>query len=65
MRSHPWGCKKKDVIVNELLFTARKNYYDWIVLEKTEVLDENKLLKFMMQVQKSGIKTGWENQCLL
>ncbi|MCB0775486.1 MAG: TolC family protein, partial [Chitinophagaceae bacterium] len=26
--------QKKDVIVNELLFTARKNYYDWIVLEK-------------------------------
>ena len=52
--------QKKDVIVNELLFTARKNYYDWIVLEKKlKVLDENdKLLKFMMQCAEIRYKNG-------
>lgn len=52
--------KKKDVVVNELLFTARKNYYDWIVLEKKlKVLDENdKLLKFMMQSAEIRYKNG-------
>ncbi|MEI2822072.1 MAG: TolC family protein [Chitinophagaceae bacterium] len=52
--------QKKDVVVNELLFTARKNYYDWIVLEKKlKVLDENeKLLKFMMQSAEIRYKNG-------
>lgn len=52
--------QKKDLIVNELLFTARKNYYDWIVLEKKlKVLDENdKLLKFMMQSAEIRYKNG-------
>ena len=52
--------QKKEVIVNELLFTARKNYYDWIVLEKKlKVLDENdKLLKFMMQSAEIRYKNG-------
>ena len=52
--------QKKDVIVNELLFTARKNYYDWIVLEKKlKVLDENdKLLKFMIQSAEIRYKNG-------
>lgn len=52
--------QKKDVVVNELLFTARKNYYDWIVLEKKLiVLDENdKLLKFMMQSAEIRYKNG-------
>ena len=52
--------QKKDVVGNELLFTARKNYYDWIVLEKKlKVLDENdKLLKFMMQSAEIRYKNG-------
>lgn len=52
--------QKKDVIINELLFAARKNYYDWIVLEKKlKVLDENdKLLKFMMQSAEIRYKNG-------
>ncbi|MBI1342452.1 MAG: TolC family protein [Terrimonas sp.] len=52
--------QKKDVVVNELLFTARKNYYDWIVLEKKlKVLDENdRLLKFMMQSAEIRYKNG-------
>lgn len=52
--------QKKDVVVNELLYTARKNYYDWIVLEKKlNVLDENdKLLKFMMQSAEIRYKNG-------
>ena len=52
--------QKKDVAINELLFTARKNYYDWIVLEKKlNVLDENdKLLKFMMQSAEIRYKNG-------
>ncbi|MBS4043702.1 MAG: TolC family protein [Chitinophagaceae bacterium] len=52
--------QKKDVIINELMFAARKNYYDWIVLEKKlKVLDENdKLLKFMMQSAEIRYKNG-------
>lgn len=52
--------QKKDVVVNELLFTARKNYYEWIVLEKKlKVLDDNsKLLKFMMQSAEIRYKNG-------
>lgn len=52
--------QKKDVVINELLYTARKNYYDWIVLEKKlKVLDENdKLLKFMMQSAEIRYKNG-------
>ncbi len=52
--------QKKDAVINELLFTARKNYYDWIVLEKKlKVLDENnRLLKFMMQSAEIRYKNG-------
>ena len=52
--------QKKDLVVNELLFTARKNYYDWIVLEKKlKVLDDNdKLLQFMMQSAEIRYKNG-------
>ncbi len=52
--------QKKDVLVNELLYIARRNYYDWIVLEKKlKVLDENdKLLKFMMQSAEIRYKNG-------
>ena len=52
--------QKKEVVANELLFNARKNYYDWIVLEKKlKVLDENeKLLKFMMQSAEIRYKNG-------
>ena len=52
--------QKKDVVVNELLYTTRKNYYDWIVIEKKlKVLEENdKLLKFMMQSAEIRYKNG-------
>ncbi len=52
--------QKKDVVQNELLYTARTNYYDWIVLEKKlKVLEENdKLLRFMMQSAEIRYKNG-------
>lgn len=52
--------QKKNVVVNELLYITRKNYYDWIVLEKKlKVLEENdKLLKFMMQSAEIRYKNG-------
>jgi outer membrane protein TolC len=52
--------QKKDVVVNDLLYTARKNYYEWIVLEKKlKVVDENdKLLRFMMQSAELRYKNG-------
>ncbi|MCC7399965.1 MAG: TolC family protein [Chitinophagaceae bacterium] len=52
--------QKKDVVLNELLYTARKNYYDWIVLEKRlNVLEENeKLLNFMIQSAEIRYKNG-------
>ena len=52
--------QKKDVVMNELLYITRKNYYDWIVIEKKlKVLEENdKLLKFMMQSAEIRYKNG-------
>ena len=52
--------QKKEVLVNELLYTARMNYYDCIVLEKKlNVLEENaKLLQFMMQSAEIRYKNG-------
>ena len=52
--------QKKDVVTNELLYTARKNYYEWIVLEKKlKVLAENdRLLRFMMQSAEIRYKNG-------
>jgi len=52
--------QKKDVVINELLYKARKNYYDWIVLEKKlKVLDENdRLLNFMMKSAEIRYKNG-------
>ncbi|CAN5600260.1 hypothetical protein BH11BAC3_BH11BAC3_22120 [soil metagenome] len=52
--------QQKDVVVNDLIFTARKNYYDWIVLQKKlKVLEDNdKLLKFMMQSAEIRYKNG-------
>jgi outer membrane protein TolC len=52
--------QKKDVVINELLFVARKNYYDWIVLDKKlKVLEENnKLLKFMLQSAEIRYRNG-------
>src|SRR5258706_3182040 len=52
--------QKKDVAVNELLYIARKNYYEWIVLEKKlKVADENdKLLRFMIQSAELRYKNG-------
>jgi outer membrane protein TolC len=52
--------QQKDIALNELLYTARKNYYDWIVLErKLRVLAENdRLLKFMMESAGIRYKNG-------
>ena len=52
--------QKKGIVVNELLYTARKNYYEWIVIEKKlKVLTENdKLLRFMMQSAEIRYKNG-------
>ena len=52
--------QKKEVVANELLYTARKNYYEWIVtLKKLKVLQENdKLLNFMMQSAEIRYRNG-------
>lgn len=52
--------QRKDVVVNELIYTARKNYYEWIVIiKKIKVLEENdKLLKFMMQSAEIRYRNG-------
>ena len=52
--------QRKEVVMNELLYNARKNYYDWVVLEKKmKVLEENdKLLRFMMQSAEIRYKNG-------
>lgn len=52
--------QRKDVAVNDLLYEARKNYYEWIVIQKKlKVLDENeKLLQFMMKSAEIRYKNG-------
>jgi outer membrane protein TolC len=52
--------QKKDVVINDLLYTARENYYEWIVIEKKlKVLEESdKLLRFMMQSAEIRYKNG-------
>jgi len=52
--------QQKDVVLNDLLYTARKNYYEWIVLEKKlKVLEGNeKLLNFMIQSAEIRYKNG-------
>ncbi len=52
--------QQKEVVVNNLLFTARKNYYERIVLEKKQqILEENeRLLRFMIQSAEIRYKNG-------
>lgn len=52
--------QQKDVVINNLLYTARKNYYEWIVVEKKlQVLaDNDRLLQFMMQSAEIRYKNG-------
>ena len=52
--------QKREVIVNDLLYTARKNYYEWIVVKKKlAVLEDNdKLLRFMLQSAEIRYKNG-------
>ncbi|MEO7263925.1 MAG: TolC family protein [Ferruginibacter sp.] len=52
--------QRKDVALNELLYITKKNYYEWVVIEKKlKVLQENdKLLKFMMQSAEIRYKNG-------
>jgi len=52
--------QKKEVVVNDLIYIARKNLYEWIVIEKKwKVLEENKrLLQFMMQSTEIRYKNG-------
>jgi outer membrane protein TolC len=52
MQSMSWVDKEnKQSALNELYAEAKKNYYDWLVIEKKQsVIDENeKLLNFMIQ----------------
>ena len=52
--------EKKSVVMNELLYLTKKNFYEWIVLEKKKtVLDESsKILDFMIQSAEIRYKNG-------
>lgn len=52
--------QKKDVAINDLMYTARTSYYDQIVLEKKlKILDDNeRLLRFMMESATIRYKNG-------
>lgn len=52
--------ENKKAAVNNLFATAKKNYYDWIVIEKKlAVLSENeKLLRFMIANAETRYKNG-------
>src|SRR5574338_808107 len=43
--------ENKNVSLNDLYATAKKNYYDWLVIEKKQTVlnDNEKLLNFMIQ----------------
>ncbi|OQP67431.1 transporter [Niastella vici] len=52
--------EKKKVALNELLYTAKKNYYEWVVLQKKQlVLDEgSRILDFMIRSAEIRYKNG-------
>ena len=54
--------ERKKVALNELFATAKKNYYEWIIIKKKmSVLDQNeKLLNFMIQNAEISYKNGQE-----
>lgn len=54
--------EKKNYTLNQLFADAKKNYYDWTIIErKVNVLDQNeKLLNFMIQSAELRYKNGLE-----
>jgi outer membrane protein TolC len=54
--------EKKKYSLNQLYSEAKKNYYDWVVIQKKiAVVDQNeKLLKFMIQSAELRYKNGLE-----
>jgi outer membrane protein TolC len=52
--------EKKKVALNELLYAAKKNYYEWVVLQKKQtVLDEgSRILDFMIRSAEIRYKNG-------
>lgn len=52
--------QKKNVVLNDLRYTAKKNYYEWIALaKKRAVLDEgSRLLDFMIKSAEIRYKNG-------
>ncbi len=54
--------EKKDALLNDLYAEAKKNYYDWIILEKklSVITEDVKLLDFMIQNAEIRYKNGTE-----
>lgn len=54
--------EKKNYSLNQLYAEAKKNYYDWVIIQKKiTVLDQNeKLLNFMIQSAELRYKNGLE-----
>lgn len=54
--------EKKKAVLNELYATAKKHYYEWVVIKKKlNVIDQNeKLLNFMIQNAEIRYKNGIE-----
>lgn len=52
--------EKKKVALNELLYNAKKNYYEWVVLQKKQsILDEgSRILDFMIRSAEIRYKNG-------
>jgi outer membrane protein TolC len=52
--------EKRKVALNELLFAAKKNYFEWVVLQKKQaILDEgSRLLDFMIKSAEIRYKNG-------
>jgi outer membrane protein TolC len=52
--------EKRKVALNELLYAAKKNYYEWVILQKKQtILDEgSRLLDFMIKSAEIRYKNG-------
>ncbi|THU36866.1 TolC family protein [Niastella caeni] len=52
--------EKRNVVLNELLYAAKKNYYEWVLLlKKQSVLDEgSRILDFMIKSAEIRYKNG-------
>ena len=58
--------EKRMLLLNELYAAVKQNYYEWMIIKKQGILDQNKkVLQFMIQNAELRYKMDWKNKRLL